>query len=395
MFKRIGYTIAFQFTAFVFLLFMVNGAIFLIADATNAKRQTEMRLQRMVVPIIAWVEGGAAGHFPPGPQMLRERIRILGASGETVYAGALFPDTTEVPIIAGLSHVFLDEEEVTVLTSPPARNGRVLQIAEVERWQRRDTPMRVGIYLLVSLAVSALTFIVGIFFARRSLAPAEEMMQRLEQFTQDASHELRTPLAALSSSLDLALLSGEHREGILSAKEDVKEVTVLVERLLELARLDGFALKKTSVDFSALVQDVIDRFTPLAQEKGLTIGQSVQPGVSVQADGSLLRQVVTNLLSNAIKFSTRGGAPVFVRLTSQTLSVRDEGVGIPPPALQHIFDRFFRADPSRTEEGHGLGLALVKRIVDLHGWTIRAESVEGHGTTMTVSFGTSKHGGVS
>jgi signal transduction histidine kinase len=197
------------------------------------------------------------------------------------------------------------------------------------------------------------------------------MMERLEQFTQDASHELRTPLAALLSSLDLALLSGEHREGILSAKQDVKDITVLVERLLELARLDGFAISRTSVDFSSLVEDAIEKFRPLAQEKGLTIEQSLQPDVTVVADTPLIRQVVTNLLSNAIKFSHKGSGPIFVRLTAQTLSIQDHGIGIAPGALSHIFDRFFRADPSRTEQGFGLGLALVRRILDLHGWTIR------------------------
>jgi signal transduction histidine kinase len=389
MFKRIGYRIALQFTAFVFLLLMINGAIFLAVDFSNARRQTEMRLQRMAGPVIEWIENGSQGPLPPGPPMLRERIRILESSGEVAYIGSLFPVTVD-PQSRGFSQAIVDDEQMTILTAPPTRDGRVIQIAEVERWQRRDMPMRIALYLIVSVAVSALTFFVGLFFARRSLQPAEQMMERLEQFTQDASHELRTPLAALLSSLDLALLSGEHREGILSAKQDVKDITVLVERLLELARLDGFAISRTSVDFSSLVEDAIEKFRPLAQEKGLTIEQSLQPDVTVVADTPLIRQVVTNLLSNAIKFSHKGSGPIFVRLTAQTLSIQDHGIGIAPGALSHIFDRFFRADPSRTEQGFGLGLALVRRILDLHGWTIRCESAEGRGTTMTVSLRSGK-----
>ncbi|MDD5054831.1 MAG: HAMP domain-containing sensor histidine kinase [Candidatus Peribacteraceae bacterium] len=386
MFRGISHRIARQFTAFVFLLFMVNGAIFLVADFGNARRQGLNRLERMSRPALEWLELESPVFPPRMPPQLMERVRVSDASGETLYSGSLFP-SVPVPRTRGISHIIVGDEQVTILTSPPGRSGQIVQIAEIDRWQRGETPLRAGIYFLVSLLVSALTYVVGLFFARSSLRPAEETMARLEQFTQDASHELRTPLAALRSSLDLALKTGRLQEGIVSAKQDVDDVTRLVERLLELTRLDQFHLQRSPVDFSSLLLSSIDRYQALANEKRVQLIGAVDPAVNVQGDGALLTQLVGNLLANAIKFSKPSGGTVHIGLTDSSLTVRDEGIGIPPDMLPRIFSRFFQADSSRARGGYGLGLALVKRIVKLHGWRIGATSVPKQGTIFTVTFG--------
>jgi signal transduction histidine kinase len=396
MFKRISYQIALQFTAFVLLFLLANGAIFLAADLINAKRQSHFRLERIAENVVR-----NPGKMPllspdlppmrsprevPGP--MRERVRILSETGQVLFGGALFGD---VPFGGreGYEEATIQNEQYLILTRLIAGEGGgnegFVQVAEVERMQVGDLPERILLYLVVSVAVSALTFVAGLSFARRSLKPAEESMQRLEQFTQDASHELRTPLAALSSSLDLALKTGKHHEGIVSAKEDLKEVSVLVERLLELARLDKFVLANDPVDLGTVVRDSVAKLQPVADVKGVRLIPDVTQVVSVKGDELLLRQALSNLLTNAVKFTPRGGT-VSVRLTRDALAVSDTGIGIAAQDLPHIFDRFYQAETSRSNEGFGLGLALVKRITELHDWTIGVASEEGKGTTFTISF---------
>jgi signal transduction histidine kinase len=326
--------------------------------------------------------------LPPG---MRERVRIVDALGRPLYTGGLL---AEVPFSPSphLRRQVIQRDQYTLLTTPIMQEHTLIgyiEIADLERVQVRDLPTRVLLYLLVSIGISALTFGVGLFFARRSLKPAEQMVSRLEQFTQDASHELRTPLATLNSSLDVALKTGKLQEGLLSAKDDVKQISTIVERLLELARLDTFLLQKETIDLSLLLSAAIPPYEAIAAKRQVRIEQEIAPGIRVHGDPALLRQVVANLLSNASKFNKEGGT-IRVVLVSNTLRIEDTGIGIAKEALPYIFDRFYQAESSRSKEGFGLGLALVKRIVDLHGWSIHVRSTEGQGTTCVVEFSPQK-----
>lgn len=390
IFRRISHRIALQFTAFVFLLLLVNGTVFLVVDLENGRRQAGRRLEGLAHSFVEEMESspGTRSPMPPPPPMLQDRMRITDAQGKTIVAGNIFTVIPFLPV-EGHQRVEVEEEQYDVFTLPVLENEQIMgyvQVAMPERFQRSELPMRIFLYLLISMVISGLVYFVGLNFARRSLKPAEEMMERLEQFTQDASHELRTPLAALSSSLDLALKTEKHREGILSAKEDLKKASQLVDRLLELARLDQFVIAEDAVDFSELVEASVDRHRSLAMEKHLKLESTIEPGVTVQGDAALLTQIIGNLLSNAIKFSPTGKS-IRVSLAKNLLTVKDEGIGIPQEAQPHIFNRFYQAESSRSNGGFGLGLALVKRIVELHGWSIDFESTEGKGTTFRVKFG--------
>lgn len=387
MFKTIGYRLALQFTLFVFLLFLINGTIFLVADFNNAKQQARLRLERSSHSIIDRAIPSLHDIGSLLPPNIHDRVRVIGPTGETAYAAPIFEG---IPFTAatGVSDVLIGDERYNVLTLPITQNGKpfgFIQIAEIERLPLNDLPFRAFIYVMVSLVVSALTFMVGLFFARRNLRPVEEMVSQLEQFTQDASHELRTPLAVLSSSLDLSLKTKKYKEGILSAKDDLKEIATLVERLLELARMDRFRLEKQQLDLSALTEQSIEKFRLLAAEKHLTITSDIADTVMTLGDAALLRQVICNLLSNAIKFTPARGS-IVVHLTKDTLSIEDTGIGIAQKSVPYIFDRFYQADHSRANEGFGLGLALVKRILDLHQWTVHVQSKVGKGTTFTLHF---------
>jgi two-component system phosphate regulon sensor histidine kinase PhoR len=130
---------------------------------------------------------------------------------------------------------------------------------------------------------------------------------------------------------------------------------------------------------------MIERQRPLAAEKHVTITGTITPHIRTRGDVPLVRQLMSNLIGNAIKFNMEKGE-VRVTLKKDTLVIEDTGIGIAHDALPHIFDRFYQADTSRAKDGFGLGLAFVKRVVDVHGWTIAVKSAKGKGTTFTVKF---------
>ncbi len=387
MFRRISRKLALQCTALMFLLFLINGALFLAADLKNAERQSGFRVARESQMIMDRLPSYFNKPITAIPPPLRDRVRIVDAAGNALYASGLFED---IPFshTTDTSDVVIDGEHYTITTRAVSSNGNLqgyLQIAEPERGQAGDLPVRALIYLLITILISGLTYLVALFFVRRSLHPAEEMFLRLQQFTQDASHELRTPLTILGSSLDVALKTGTYKEGILSAKEDLHEISILIERLLELAQLDSFTVSKKKIDLSSLVTQTTEKFSLLAKEQHITLKKNIAANIHVQGDEALLRQVISNLLSNALKFNTKKGS-ISVTLTKHTLKITDTGIGIEKKDLAHIFDRFYQADTSRSEDGYGLGLALVKRIVDLHTWKIDVESTKGKGTAFTLRF---------
>lgn len=385
IFRRISYRIALQFTGFVFGLLLVTGTLFLAGDMVQRHRMTSARLERQLEQLLS--RPGAFGTIPPLPAFQRERIRITDAEGTVLFSGLLFADVPFAPK-EGISTTDIGRESYDILTSAFRENGTVIGYLQVaDRSVPDDVGERVVLFLLVSAGISVLTFGVGLFFARSSLKPAEQMMDRLEQFTQDASHELRTPLTAISTSLDLAASSGDPLKHIAGAKRNLKDVVTLVERLLELARLDSLALQRESVNITDLVTHVLETHEHAAKNASIVITRDVAPDVSLYADPALLRQVVDNLVSNAIKFNHPNGT-VTVRLTKNGLSVQNTGKGIAAESLPHVFDRFYREDRARTNatDGLGLGLALTKRIVDLHGWSIIARSSEKDGTHFTVKF---------
>lgn len=225
----------------------------------------------------------------------------------------------------------------------------------------------------------------------------EKQVGRIQQFTADAAHELRTPLASLRGSAEVALgpmASDEDRRCSLEDSiEEFDRLSRLTDNLLLLARAEAGQdlIRRDSVDLAQVVRDVVDLYTPLAQEKNVTVDCRISKEAVVSGDGGRLRQVVSNLLDNAVKYSG-AGSEVKVALrwegTHAILTIDDSGCGISADHLPRIFDRFFRADAARTRStvGFGLGLAICKTIVESHGGAIRIESAENRGTCVRCDF---------
>ncbi len=228
---------------------------------------------------------------------------------------------------------------------------------------------------------------------------AEAANRAKDEFLAVLSHELRTPLTAILGwvkMLESGRLGAVHaRRGLEVIERNVRTQTRLIEDLLDVSRIIAGKLKleKTIVDLAAIVQTTVESLRPAALERGLNLNFSRGvPSVPFEGDAARLQQVVWNLVSNAIKFTPEGGR-VDVDLSisdgKAVIAVADTGIGIKPEFLPRLFDRFTQEDSSTTRQytGLGLGLAIVRHIVDLHGGIVEARSEgEGKGATFTVAL---------
>ncbi len=226
-------------------------------------------------------------------------------------------------------------------------------------------------------------------FARLEAAFGEQ-----RQFTADASHELRTPLAVIISEAQTTLArergAAEYRESIAVCLDAAQQMRRFAESLLQLARFDAGQepIRRSAVDLAENARVCVRRVGPLAEERGIKIRCDLGPAKTF-GDADRLGQLITNLLTNAIHYNKPNGE-IRVNTRSENggavLTVADSGQGIAAEDVPHVFERFYRADKSRSRaEGRsGLGLAICKAIVDSHGGSIDVSSQPGAGTTFTV-----------
>jgi two-component system sensor histidine kinase MprB len=215
--------------------------------------------------------------------------------------------------------------------------------------------------------------------------------QQQSQLISDAGHELRTPLTSLRTNIEVLMkmrhLSDEDREALLAdVDSQLKELTTLVGDLVDLAHDDERPeAEPIAVPFADLVQRAVDR----AQRRALSLhfDVSLQPG-HVRAQPALLERAVMNVLDNAAKWSPTGGR-VGVTLAANGawhLTVTDEGPGVAPEDMPHIFERFYRAQSARSMPGSGLGLAIVKRVIASHGGTVEITSRPNGGARVDIEL---------
>ena len=239
---------------------------------------------------------------------------------------------------------------------------------------------------------------VGLLAAEREArAEAEAANRSKDEFLATLSHELRTPLNAILGWAQLlrmgVLPADEAEQGLQTIERNAKAQAQLVDDLLDLSRIISGKLRveMRPVDLVSVVEGALDSVRPAAEAKGISVVPVLDAHAGpVAGDGGRLQQVAWNLLSNAIKFTPRGGrVDVWLRSTGADaeLTVSDSGTGIRPEFLPHVFDRLRQGDASSTRRhgGLGLGLAIVRHLVELHGGTVSADSRgEGRGSTFTV-----------
>lgn len=235
------------------------------------------------------------------------------------------------------------------------------------------------------------------WLARRTLRPIEEAHNQQKRFTADVSHELRTPLTAIRMESEVALMNPKARAAELQAVlgsnlEEVTKLEALINNLLRLTRLEASEVRQHFSPLSSqdVANSALAQVEKIASERSISFTNTVGDSVLLGDHDSLVQLLVV-LLDNAVKYSP---AQASVELSSQQqdglfeFHIVDHGSGIAEEALQHVFDRFYRADSSRNKstEGFGLGLSIAKMIADLHDGRITLTSKRGQGTTAAVSL---------
>lgn len=226
----------------------------------------------------------------------------------------------------------------------------------------------------------------------RMFEKLEAAFRQEKQFTSDASHELRTPVAVIISQSEYALAHKEEAPSALSAiLEEAKKMSKLLSQLLLLARADRNSQKLTieTLNLSELTEMVALEQEERAKEKNIQFHMELEPQVLFCGDELLLMRMLVNLMENAVRYGKEGGN-VWVTLERKEDgirgSVRDDGVGIAKREQARVFERFYQVDPSRHGEGAGLGLSMVKWIVQAHGGSIGLSSEEGKGSSFEFYF---------
>jgi two-component system heavy metal sensor histidine kinase CusS len=346
------------------------------------------------------------------------------------------------PRIQTLKKVMVQGRQASlrVLTVPIIKDSRLAYIIQVEGYL---TPvlillhkLKTILYLFLPLAV-LFAVAIGSFFTKMALDPINkisqtmgqinsknlqeriklsssdreirsladtfnDMLSRLEksflvqkQFIQDISHELKTPLTAMRGKQEVALTrprSTEEYRSVLEVNlEEIQKMNRLVEDLLVLISIDNkeALLKMTRIDLTRAVSQAVNNMAALMEQKQIKLSSALQPDLFIAGNSNQISRVVTNLLDNAIKYSPPKGQ-IDIKLSQESgfarLTIANTGPGIDKSDLPHVFDRFYRADKSRHTSGFGLGLSIVKSVIDAHHGDIRVESQPGQSTSFTVSF---------
>lgn len=253
-----------------------------------------------------------------------------------------------------------------------------------------------SIALLFFFIVALSLLAIGVSrWAKKFIAPIRRESKIIRQFTQDSGHELATPVAAIQSQLQLMEreleLGGDYAKHMPEVLESAKVLAKLVDDLRFLSRSENPYLEHqlTIIPVDKFVKSLIASKTADFEQAGISLSAARLDPVILLIDREGLERAISNLLSNAMRYGKPGGTTtisVIAEDKSARIVIRDDGSGIAEPDLPHLFERFYSADRSRSEKfkGSGLGLSIVKAVVDAHGGSISVKSVKGEGTEFSI-----------
>ena len=354
----------------------IGGAVLVFRDVTEARRAIEDRLY--LAAIVDSSDDAIIG------QTLDGRIASWNRGAERLYGY----EPREV-IGKPLSLLMPAEraDELPALTERLKRNERV---AHFETERVRKDGSRVDVSLTISPVKDAEGKIIGASKIARDISARKEEDRRRDEFLALLAHELRNPLAPLRTGLEVMQLAGDDREAVEQVRNlmerQLQHLVRLVDDLLDMSRISRgkLQLRRERIALTSVVGHALEMCGPIMDDRDqqLTVTLPEEP-IFVDADPTRLAQALCNLLTNAAKYSERGSR-IWLAAEQQrgdaVISIKDNGVGIPPEMMPKVFDMFTQVDRSmeKTQGGLGVGLAIVKRLVEMHGGTTEARS-EGYG----------------
>lgn len=381
---------------------------------------------------------------PAGREPLGHWVRVLDATGRVVTATPameeLLPTNVFPPPLRSTSSIlapknFRTNHQLFALTAFSSGNGFIVQVAqdrsEDDAFRREFSALLLGVLAIATIAAA----LIAISVTRRGLRPLaqmtksveqvrpthfgerlapndwprelrplatafdhmldrlEESFTRLSQFSADLAHELRTPVSNILGeaqvSLTRARSADEYRETIESTVAECERLSGMVDNLLFLARAEAAdrEIERKEFDARAAVDDIADYYQAAAEDRHVTIASHGHG--KILAEPVLFRRALGNVIDNALRFTPNEGKidiSVSASNADTEITVRDNGPGIAPEHLPRVLDRFYRVDPARSASGAGLGLSLVKSIVDLHGGKVKIDSDGCSGTIVRLIF---------
>lgn len=227
--------------------------------------------------------------------------------------------------------------------------------------------------------------------------PLHRLEENFKEFLGNASHELRTPLTSIQILIDLfserkITLEEIYNEFFPHLRKEVERMSKLVSNLLNLSRLEAgvIELQLKEIRLKDIIFDIVERLTPYISKKNLNLNIKIPGNIVLIADPQHLDTIIFNIVENAVKYTPSGGSievGAAENVESISIWIRDTGIGIPEKDLNRIFDRFYRVSKSRTNEdgfSTGLGLSIVKKLIERHGWDIKVESKLNKGTKFEI-----------
>jgi signal transduction histidine kinase len=255
---------------------------------------------------------------------------------------------------------------------------------EIEKRIREDRRESLN-DLLSSLIISGvcieiLMFLLSLYLANQSVRPVKETYEAQKQFIANASHEIKTPLAVIQANLEASEIEGN--EWIDNAMKKAEELAELNGQLLALARIDANANEsaKTEIVLTDFVNDLVKPLKPQLDKKGAKLKVSANTNRSIIVNSAAMKQILNILLDNAIKYSDK---KIDVTVGDHEITVKNDGTTIEKEKLQHLFERFYQVD--KTKSGVGLGLAIANEVANKNGWKLTADS-DKKSTSFTLKF---------
>lgn len=240
-------------------------------------------------------------------------------------------------------------------------------------------------FLSTTLLASIGFYFIGRKFVDKALHPVEENIKDMKDFIHNAGHELKTPISVIDSNIqlidDMKIYDAEMTQEL---RIETQRLNSIIEGLITLSNIDTFR-ETEHISLQEIIKEIIKEYKFKISDKKLTINIDIEKSIQVTAYKNYLYICLSNIIWNAIKYNSKKGT-IDISYKHGKLSIQDSGIGIEESDIIKVFDRFFKADNSRSSEGFGIGLSLVKKISDIYNWNIQVSSKEKKGSCFTIKF---------